>query len=152
MQGKSNIKYIFLVWVCNVSYPACNAHAPYRHLWPVLLYHIFPHYLIKGTIFRKKKIIAHRMYVSIFSTIFFWNIFPHLEVLSEILPLMYTGLQVKYPLLVTVPATCRLFMKLNFLDRFFFNNFEYQISCKSAQSEAEFFRADRKTSGQTLQS
>jgi hypothetical protein len=27
----------------------------YCHLWPVLLYHIFPHYLTIGTIFAKKK-------------------------------------------------------------------------------------------------
>jgi hypothetical protein len=26
----------------------------YCHLWPVWLYHIFPHYLINGTIFEKK--------------------------------------------------------------------------------------------------
>jgi hypothetical protein len=36
------------------SYPACNAHAPYCNLWPALLYNVFPHYLINGTIFEKK--------------------------------------------------------------------------------------------------
>ena len=36
--------------VCSVRYPACNAHVPYCYLWPVLLYNIFPHYLINGTI------------------------------------------------------------------------------------------------------
>jgi len=41
-------------WHCSFSYPACNAHAPYCHLWPALLYNIFPHYLINGTIFEKK--------------------------------------------------------------------------------------------------
>ena len=35
------------------SYPVCNAHAPYCHLWPVPLYKAFPHYLINGTIFEK---------------------------------------------------------------------------------------------------
>ena len=34
-----------------LSYTACNAHVPYCHLWPVRLYHIFPHYLINGAIF-----------------------------------------------------------------------------------------------------
>ena len=34
--------------VCNLSYSACNAHAPYCRLWPALLCSIFPHYLIKG--------------------------------------------------------------------------------------------------------
>jgi len=32
---------------------ACNAHAPYCHLWPVRLYNIFPHCLMNGTIFEK---------------------------------------------------------------------------------------------------
>jgi hypothetical protein len=45
------------VCVCSLRYPACNAHAPYCHLWPTPLYKIFPHYLIKGTIFDKKKML-----------------------------------------------------------------------------------------------
>jgi len=40
--------------VCSRSYPAFIAHAPYYHLWPILLYNIFPHYLINCTIFEKK--------------------------------------------------------------------------------------------------
>jgi len=44
--------YIFWVCVCSLSYPACNAHAPYWYLWPARLYRIFPHYLINGD-FRK---------------------------------------------------------------------------------------------------
>jgi len=41
-----------------------------RHLWPVLLFNIFPHYLIKGIIFEKKKVIKHEMSVLIYSTTF----------------------------------------------------------------------------------
>ena len=42
------------VWVSAAfSYPACNAHAPYCHLWPALLYNIFPHDFIDGTIIKK---------------------------------------------------------------------------------------------------
>ena len=44
------------------SYPACNAHAPYCHLWPVRLYTIFLHSLIIGTIL-KKYVIEHKMCV-----------------------------------------------------------------------------------------
>jgi hypothetical protein len=33
----------------------------YCHLWPVRLYHIFPHYLINCIIFGKKKAIEHKM-------------------------------------------------------------------------------------------
>jgi hypothetical protein len=55
------------VCVCSRTYPAGKAHAPYgSHVWPVYLYHIFPHYLINGTIFRGKKILDIK-YVLIFS-------------------------------------------------------------------------------------
>ena len=63
------------VCVCSLSYPACNAHAPYCHLWPPRLYYIFPHYLINGTIFEKKNAIEHKMCVSIFITPSVRNIF-----------------------------------------------------------------------------
>ena len=39
------------VCICSLGYPACDAHAPYYILWPAPLYKIFPHYLIKGTVF-----------------------------------------------------------------------------------------------------
>jgi len=58
--------------VCSVSYPACNAQAPYCHLWPVWLYYMFPHYLINGAISRKK--LLNIKYVLIFSTTVVWNI------------------------------------------------------------------------------
>ena len=44
----------------------------YCHLWPALLYNIFPHYLINGTIFEKKKL--KTKCVLIFSTAFVWHI------------------------------------------------------------------------------
>jgi hypothetical protein len=48
--------YIFWVCFCSLSYPAYKAHAPYYIVICGLpgLYHIFPHYLIKGTNFEKK--------------------------------------------------------------------------------------------------
>jgi hypothetical protein len=54
-----SINYYLCVCVCScLSYPACKLHLfrfiLYCHLWPVWLYHIFPHYLMNGTIFRKK--------------------------------------------------------------------------------------------------
>ena len=39
--------------VCSLSYPTCNAHAPYCHPWPVRFCYIFSDYVIKGTIFGK---------------------------------------------------------------------------------------------------
>jgi len=50
---KSNEYYTLWVCVCSCQYPASNAHAPHCHLCPALLYNIFPHYLINGTIFKK---------------------------------------------------------------------------------------------------
>jgi len=43
--GKT-ISHIFWVCGCSLRYPACNAHAPYCHLWSARLYSIFPHCLI----------------------------------------------------------------------------------------------------------
>jgi hypothetical protein len=40
--------------VYSLGYPARKAHAPYRHLWPVWHYHVFPHYLMNGAIFGTK--------------------------------------------------------------------------------------------------
>ena len=58
--------------VCKLSMPACNAHAPYCHLWLARLYNIFlPLYLINGKIFKnKKKVTENKMCVLIFSANF----------------------------------------------------------------------------------
>jgi len=47
----------------------------YCHLWPVHLYHIFPHYLIHETNFGKKEVIEHKTCVWIFFSPFVWNIY-----------------------------------------------------------------------------
>ena len=49
---KQRILHSLSVCICSVRYLACNAHAPYCHLWPASL-KIFSHYLINGTIFEK---------------------------------------------------------------------------------------------------
>jgi hypothetical protein len=54
----------------SLSYPARNKHAPYCRLRPATLHNIFPHYLIKGTIFEKKKVTEHKICVLISSTNF----------------------------------------------------------------------------------
>ena len=63
---------IFWVCLCSFRYPACIAHAPYCYLWPVRLFHIFPHYLIKSTTFQRK--LQNMKCVLIFSTTFVWNV------------------------------------------------------------------------------
>jgi len=69
LQWKSNKYYIFWECVCSLSYPACNAHAPYCHLWPAPLHNIFPHYFIKGN-FPEKNVIVYKMCVLISVTTF----------------------------------------------------------------------------------
>ena len=60
--------------ICSFRYPACNAHAPYCHLWPAPLYNIFPR-LIMARFSGGKKFTEHKIRVFIFSTTFVWNIF-----------------------------------------------------------------------------
>ena len=55
LQSKSNEYYTTCVWICSLKYSACNAHASNCNLWPAPHYSIFPHYLINGKIFKKKK-------------------------------------------------------------------------------------------------
>jgi hypothetical protein len=50
-RGKAiGITYYECVCVYSLIYPACKVHAPSCRLCPVWLYHIFPHYLVNGTI------------------------------------------------------------------------------------------------------
>ena len=58
--------------VFNLNYPACNALALYYIIIRGLLHSTisFPHYLINGTIFERKKNSEHKMCVLIFSTNF----------------------------------------------------------------------------------
>ena len=71
-QWKSRKYYICWVCVCSLTYPACNAHASYCHLWPDRHYQLFSYYLIHGSIF--EKFIKNKICVLIFSTTCAWNI------------------------------------------------------------------------------
>jgi hypothetical protein len=48
-----NLCVCVCVCICSLSYPACNADAPYWHLWPAPFDNILPHFLIHGTIVEK---------------------------------------------------------------------------------------------------
>ena len=73
--GKAiNIKYyervsVFLSYLSGIQ---CKCSVLYCHLLPLWFDHIFPHYLINGTLFRK--VTQHKMYIFIFSTNLVWNI------------------------------------------------------------------------------
>jgi len=51
---EKNEYYTFWACVCSLSYPTCNVHSPYYNSqqWPVWLCHVFPSYLISGTVLR----------------------------------------------------------------------------------------------------
>jgi hypothetical protein len=104
-QWKSYKVYIF--WVCNLRYPACNEHTPYCQLWPLRLYNIFSHYHkllnfrgVGGGGFLDIKCIL------IFSTTFVWDIY------------LYRKNRARYDhkfMLVSVWSTrysCQILMKL----------------------------------------
>jgi len=116
--------YIFWVCVCSLSIQRANAQAPYSHLWPVPLYHIFPHYLINGTIFPPKNVC--------FDFLYNFNLkqFSFQEVMHEIWSKMYIGLYVKYRLFLSD------FRKI----------IKYQIPLKSVHWEPSCStRTDRRT-------
>jgi hypothetical protein len=58
--------------VCRLGYPACNAHAPYCHLWPIRLYYIF--FTSQKWLDFRKEVTEHKMCDFIFSTTFVWKI------------------------------------------------------------------------------
>jgi len=54
---------------CSLWYAACNAHAPYCHMWTARLNNTFPYYLINGTIL--ENVVDHKACVVIFNITFF---------------------------------------------------------------------------------
>jgi hypothetical protein len=140
LQWSNNGWCTLSVCVCSLRYSACNAHARYCHLWPARLYIIFPHYLINGTIFRKKK----RHFTWNISFHFLDNIclkrFSFYEELSEMGSKTSHGLHVKYALFFSD-------FNENWISLTDFQKIiKYQISWKSVQWEPSFMRKD----GQTL--
>jgi hypothetical protein len=95
----------------SLAYPACNAYAPYCHLWPLWLHQIFRYYLINGKIFGKK--LPNIKCVSWFS----------LQLLSKTLLVLRrikrdTVINVKTSLTKVSVILVGFWRNLNFLDRF----------------------------------
>ena len=97
-----------------LSYPAWPSHLfctiLYCHLWPVQLYHIFPHYLIYGTIFTKN--FLNTKCVFWFSLHHMPGTFLILRRMSWDITQIHIGLHVKYMLFL------HLLMKLEFWQNF----------------------------------
>ena len=124
--------------MCSSRYAACNVHAPYCHLWPASLHNIFPHYLINGTIFGKKKSYWTWNVLSIFSTTFVWNIFHSKKKWGRYDQYWYSCKVPRY--------SCPI---LIFLDRFS-KNTQILYFMKVPPMGVKFFHhADRWTDGRT---
>ena len=133
LQWKINKDYIFCVCVCSLSYPACNAHAPYCHLWPAPLYDIFPHYLRNGTIFWEK-ILLNIKCVFWFSLHFSSETFVTLEIIQRY---AITSVHVKHTLLLSYYNETLIF-SIDLRE-----TLKYQISWKSVRWKPScFMRTD----------
>ena len=125
LQWKSNKYYIFWVCVCSLRHPARKAHAPYCHRWPARFYHIFPHYLIKGTIFENT--LSNIKCVFWFSLQLFSDTYLIPRRNERDMIKMYVGLHVKY-------LTCLFdFKEILIFKTDFPKILKYQISWKSVK-------------------
>ena len=134
LQWKSNKYYLFWVCICSLTHLACNVQALYCHLWPVPLFKMFPHCLIKGTIFEK---VEHKICFDFICKLplclkhfLFWK-----EV-REIWLKMCIRLHVKYSLSFENFKILKDFRKI----------LKYKISWKSVQEDPSItMRTDRRT-------
>jgi hypothetical protein len=137
---KSEKCYIFRECVCSLKYPACNAHAPFCDLWPARLYHIFPHYLIKGITFGQKKWWVIKYVLICFTTVV-WNI-SHSERNWVRCNHKRTCIHV---FVCSSRYFCQILTKVDFFIHFR-KLFKYQISWKSDELEpSSSMRTDRHT-------
>jgi len=138
LQWKSNYYYTVCVCICSLRYPACNAHAPYYHLWPTRLYNIFPHYPQNGTIF-EKYVTEHKMCVSSFSTTFARNIYHLKKNWERCDKKIYIALHVKYPLFLSDLNATWIF------STYFRNKLKVTNFMKIRPLGTELFHADGQT-------
>jgi hypothetical protein len=103
------------VCICSHRYPACNAHAPYCHLWPAPLYNIFSKFSHKWhDFFLKKKVTEHKKCLLIFSTNLPETFYIKRRNEQGMIK-MYIGLHIKYPLFLSdfkeTLFSCQIFEK-----------------------------------------
>jgi hypothetical protein len=78
LRWKNNKYHVFWVCVCRLIYPTCTGQAPYCHLWPALLYNIFPH-------------VPVLLYIKCVTYVTYSSLFKKTKVYSTALLVYYTG-------------------------------------------------------------
>jgi len=108
---------MMMKYVCSRNYPACNAHAPFCHLWPAPLYSIFSILSKKRARFKKKSYWTQNacLFVLILSTTFVGNISHSEKSWARydqkcILVFMYTTCY-SYPILLELEFSRQFFEK-----------------------------------------
>ena len=120
--------------------PHSNACAVlYCHLWPVWLYHIFPHYHIPGTTFGKR--LFDIKCVLVFSKLFIWNFWHFRRIQRD------TIVNVRRYSRKVAVSLVRFEWNFNFLDRFS-RNHQIRNFMKIRPVGAELFYEDGQTHGQ----
>jgi hypothetical protein len=114
--------YVF--WVCSLCCAACNANAPYCHLWPAPFYNIFSNLSHKRHDFRKN-VTEYKMCVVISSTNLVRNIFHSVKNLAR-----YEQKCTSFFVQSTL-YSCQIFMKLEFSRQFLKKILKCKISWKS---------------------
>ena len=130
-----------IIWVCicSVGYSACNARAPYFHMWSARLYSIFPHYLVNGTIFDK---FLNIKCVFLFFLLRLSETFFIIRRIERDVINMYAGLHIKSR------YSCQILMKLEFC-RQISKNTQISNLMNICAVGAELFHAERRRDGRT---
>jgi len=138
----SNMYYIFWVCVCSLSYPACNAHASYCHLWPCpTLQYIF-HIISEWNDFLEKKNYWTSNVCFDFLCNFFWNISHYNKNWGR------CDQKCKLVFMESTSYSCQILYNLNFLNKISKNN-QRSNSTNIRPVQAESFHADGRTDRQT---
>jgi len=119
---------------------AYYCHLCYCHLWPVWLYEVFPHYLIKGMIFGKELLnikCVSRTSLQLTSETFFTQV----RVQRNIIINLYTGL------MSNTRYSCQIPMKLEFSKQIFEenSNIKFHENPSSGRQVVQRGRTDGRT-------
>ena len=135
---KQWILHTLSVCICSLWCPTSNAHAPYFYLCTASFYQIFPHFLIKRTIFEKIYCRIQNVFW-FFPATFVWNISHSKKTRARYDKRMYIRLCIKYL------NSCPILTKLEFLDIYSKNPQIYNFMKIHPVEPSCSMRTDRQT-------